>query len=69
MRTNDKNPRARGAPITGLRWFEIHFDRELTRADIVRGLQPLAYRSRVGWRRWTSIERRGHDLPPEGRAV
>lgn len=49
MPTNIKSPRVRGAPPTGLRWFEIYFDRELTRADVVRGLQPLAYRPRVGW--------------------
>lgn len=55
MPTNDKNPRARGAPPTGLRWSEIYFDRELSRADVVRGLQPLAYRPHVGWSRKTPV--------------
>ena len=55
MPTNDKKPITRGAPPTDIRWFEICFDRELARADIVRGLQPLAYRSQVGWTRRTPI--------------
>ncbi|MFG2377596.1 type IV secretory system conjugative DNA transfer family protein [Streptomyces sp. NPDC048504] len=30
-------------------WFEIHFPHELAAADVVRTLQPLAYRPLVGW--------------------
>ncbi|MFI5885682.1 type IV secretory system conjugative DNA transfer family protein [Streptomyces sp. NPDC051554] len=40
----------RGPPnSSGLAWFELHFPHGLTPADVVKALQPLAYRPLVGW--------------------
>ncbi|MGR6971420.1 type IV secretory system conjugative DNA transfer family protein [Streptomyces cynarae] len=40
----------RGPPNRSrLAWFELHFPHELTPADVVKALQPLAYRPLVGW--------------------
>lgn len=36
-------------PATNLQWFEVHFPHELTAANVVKTLQPLAYRPLVGW--------------------
>ncbi|EKX63082.1 type IV secretory system conjugative DNA transfer family protein [Streptomyces ipomoeae] len=40
----------RGPPDqSGLAWFELHFPNDLTPAEVVKALQPLAYRPLVGW--------------------
>lgn len=40
----------RGPPDqSGLAWFELHFPHDLKPAEVVKALQPLAYRSLVGW--------------------
>lgn len=41
----EQNNKSKG----GLDWFEVHFPPELSRAQITRALQPLAYRPKVGW--------------------
>lgn len=56
MSRQDINPKARGAPPqSGLHWFEVHFLRGLSPADVVRVLQPLAHRPSVGWWRKTPV--------------
>ncbi len=50
------------AQLSKLQWFEIHFVRSLTVAEVVRALQPLAYRPLIGWLRRTpavALELRG----------
>ena len=47
IHTQHSNPKV--TPPTSLHWFEIHFPHELTAADVVKALQPLAYRPLVGW--------------------
>ncbi|MET9222816.1 TraM recognition domain-containing protein [Streptomyces sp. NPDC003300] len=50
----NSNPKTGGGPLSGaLHWFEVYFPHELTPAEVVRALQPLAYRPLVGWRRKT----------------
>ncbi|WP_405861042.1 hypothetical protein OG407_24005 [Streptomyces sp. NBC_01515] len=47
-----QNPtiKRRGPPDhSGLTWFEVHFPHELSVAQVVRALQPLAYRPLLGW--------------------
>ncbi|MGW0867821.1 type IV secretory system conjugative DNA transfer family protein [Streptomyces sp. NPDC002611] len=40
----------RGPPDqSGLAWFELHFPHDLTPSNVVKALQPLAYRPLVGW--------------------
>ncbi|MFE4370420.1 type IV secretory system conjugative DNA transfer family protein [Streptomyces sp. NPDC056835] len=56
MPKQDINPKARGTPRpAGLHWFEVHFPHSLTPDDVVRALQPLAYRPQLGWRRKTPV--------------
>jgi hypothetical protein len=56
MTTEPTTPtRREGAHRSGLSWFEVHFPHELSAAELIKGLQPLAYRPRLGWRRRTPI--------------
>ncbi|MGW3931351.1 type IV secretory system conjugative DNA transfer family protein [Streptomyces microflavus] len=47
IRTQNINPEATSP--SNLHWFEVHFPHELAAADVVKVLQPLAYRPLVGW--------------------
>ncbi|MFC8829009.1 type IV secretory system conjugative DNA transfer family protein [Streptomyces sp. NPDC057137] len=53
MKHQATNPKPRGHPPSGLHWFEVHFPHELTAAEVVKTLQPLATRPLVGWRKRT----------------
>ncbi|MDQ0776344.1 hypothetical protein QF026_004810 [Streptomyces aurantiacus] len=56
MPRQDINPKARGAPRhSGLSWFEVYFPHELSPADVVKALQPLAHRPLVGWWKRTPV--------------
>ena len=49
MKQHPPNKR-RGPPDhSGLAWFELHFPHDLKPAEVVKALQPLAYRPLVGW--------------------
>ncbi|MEV7162986.1 hypothetical protein AB0N60_12895 [Streptomyces microflavus] len=51
IRTQNINPEATSP--SNLHWFAVHFPHELAAADVVKALQPLAYRPLVGWLKQT----------------
>ncbi|WP_369042454.1 type IV secretory system conjugative DNA transfer family protein [Streptomyces sp. Midd1] len=61
--THHPTIKRRGPPDhTGLTWFEVHFPHELSVAQVVKTLQPLAYRPLLGWFKRTpavALEMRG----------